>query len=87
VPITLMGATLPLLVHHAAVRNRNVGRTVGGLYFANTLGAALGSFAAAAFLLGALGLRHTTYAAAALNVALGVIIVALDRRERAGAPA
>ena len=76
-----MGATLPLLVADASRRSGNVGRSVGVLYFANTLGASLACFAAVAFLLGALGMRGTTRAAAALNVLLGLGVLAMRRRE------
>ncbi|KYF94954.1 hypothetical protein BE20_33165 [Sorangium cellulosum] len=81
-PVTLMGATLPLLVGHATSRSHNVGRSLGNLYFANTLGAAFGAFLAARFLLGGLGLRATTEVAATLNVLLGVLVMALRRRRR-----
>lgn len=84
VPTTLMGATLPLLVQYATSRSGNVGRSVGTLYFVNTLGAALGSFAAAALLLRLFGLRATTQAAGVLNLLLGAaILVAVRRREAA----
>ncbi|MFN3485979.1 MAG: spermidine synthase, partial [Planctomycetota bacterium] len=43
VPTLLMGATLPLLVADAVGRSGNVGRSVGGLYFINTLGAPRGN--------------------------------------------
>ena len=81
-PTTFMGATLPLLVEYATRRTGNVGRSVGSLYFANTLGAALGSFAAAGFLLALLGLAGTTYAAAFLNLLLAAAILVLHRRTR-----
>ncbi|WP_437953777.1 fused MFS/spermidine synthase [Sorangium sp. So ce296] len=81
-PVMLMGATLPLLVGHATSRSHNVGRSLGNLYFANTLGAAFGAFLAARFLLGGLGLRATTEVAATLNVLLGVLVMALRRRRR-----
>lgn len=44
IPTTLMGATLPLLVAHLSTLSGNVGRSVGTLYFANTLGAAAGAY-------------------------------------------
>jgi predicted membrane-bound spermidine synthase len=80
VPTTLMGATLPLLVAHAAKASGNTGRSVGMLYFVNTLGAALSCFATVYVLLGRLGMAKSTYAAAALNVVLGVSVLALMRR-------
>lgn len=81
VPTTLMGATLPLLVSYATARSHNVGRSVGMLYFVNTLGAALGAFAAGMFLLGMLGLAMTVNVAAALNVLLGVAVIGFWRSE------
>ena len=44
VPTVLMGATLPLLTHHLVSLSGNVGRAVGALYFANTLGSAAALF-------------------------------------------
>jgi predicted membrane-bound spermidine synthase len=87
VPTTLMGASLPLLVEYEARRRANVGRSVGLLYFINTLGAAGGSFAAVLFVLGTYGLRTTTVAAGALNIALGVAVLLLWRRPAAEAAA
>ena len=82
VPTTLMGATLPLLVAHAATQSHNMGRSVGTLYFVNTLGAAAGAFVAASVLLSALGLSGTVHATAGLNVLLGAIVFGLAALER-----
>ena len=82
IPTTLMGATRPLLVAHAVTRSGNMGRSVGTLYFVNTLGAALGAFVAASVLLSALGLSSTVHAAAALNAGLGVVVFGLASLER-----
>lgn len=82
VPTTLMGATLPLLVAHAATQSHNMGHSVGTLYFVNTLGAAAGAFVAASVLLSALGLSSTVHAAAGLNVLLGAIVFGLAALER-----
>src|SRR6185436_20598713 len=49
-PTLLMGATLPLLVAHRVRESRNVGRSVGDLYFVNTLGSATGALLAAVVL-------------------------------------
>lgn len=85
IPTTLMGATLPLLVGHLARRSGNVGWAVGNLYFANTVGAAVGAFAAADQLLGLLGLSGSVHLAAGCNALLGVGVFLLARRERSGA--
>jgi len=83
VPTTLMGATLPLLVAHATERSHNVGRSVGVLYFANTLGAAVGAAAAGVLLLGLFGLAATVQGAAAINALLAVGVWFVWRKEEA----
>jgi spermidine synthase len=88
VPTLLMGATLPLLVSYLVARSGNVGRSVGSLYFVNTMGSAVACFAAAAFLMARFGMDGSTHLAAALNVlvSLGALLVGLrDRRSTAGA--
>jgi MFS family permease len=82
VPTLLMGATLPLLVAHAVHRSGNVGRSVGGLYFTNTLGAAAGSLAAGVWALGALGETGAVRLAAATNAAVGLAAWACAGRGR-----
>lgn len=74
VPTTLMGATLPILVAHAVRVYRNVGVSVGVLYFANTLGAALGAGFTGFVALHYFGLTSTIYAAALLNVAVAAAV-------------
>ncbi len=67
-PTVLMGATLPILVTHVVRRYRNIGVSIGLLYFANTLGAACGAALTGMLVLYYLGLTATIYLAAALNV-------------------
>jgi predicted membrane-bound spermidine synthase len=81
-PTTLMGATLPLLVGYDVPRTGNVGQSVGGLYFANTLGAAIGALAAVTILFGTIGLEGTTLTAAALNLVLAIGALVLRRSSR-----
>lgn len=71
IPTALMGSTLPLLVAHTVAREHNVGRSVGMLYFTNTLGSAVASFATAVLLLGKLGQARTVWFAAACNALAG----------------
>jgi predicted membrane-bound spermidine synthase len=73
-PTTLMGATLPILVTHVVQTYRNIGVSVGMLYFANTLGAALGAAATGFLALYYLGLGDTIYVAAGLNVAVSAAV-------------
>jgi MFS family permease len=74
VPTTLMGATLPILVAHAVRVYRNVGMSVGALYFANTLGAALGAAFTGFVALYYLGLTSTIYMAALLNIGVSAAV-------------
>jgi predicted membrane-bound spermidine synthase len=82
IPTTLMGATLPILVTHVVRRYRNLGVSVGVLYFANTLGAAFGAGFTGFVALYHFGLTSTIYIAAALNAAIGATVwFALRRRD------
>lgn len=81
-PTAFMGSTLPLLVAHAVTREHNVGRSVGMLYFTNTLGSAVASFATAAFLLAKLGQIRTVWFAAACNIVAGASVLIWWMRTR-----
>ncbi len=67
-PTLLMGATLPILVTHVVRHYRNIGVSIGLLYFANTLGAACGAALTGMLVLSYFGLTATVTLAAALNV-------------------
>jgi predicted membrane-bound spermidine synthase len=82
VPTLLMGATLPLLVAHRVRESGNVGRSVGELYFVNTLGSAAGALAAAVVLLGALGQARSVTVAAAINFAVAALVLGGSLRSR-----
>jgi len=75
-PTLLMGATLPLLVAHGVRRSGNVGRSVGALYFVNTVGSACASFAAVFVLMYRLGQTGSVRAAAAVNLCVGLFVFA-----------
>jgi len=75
VPTVLMGATLPILVAVLVRSSGNVGRSVGMLYFVNTLGSAVGSLAAAAWILGALGQGGSVLLAAGINLAASLTVI------------
>jgi predicted membrane-bound spermidine synthase len=92
VPTILMGATLPLLVAQLVRLSGNVGRSVGMLYFANTLGSAAACFAAALATMRYLGMSGSVAVAVGLNLLVGFTVVVLHfrwrglARERADAP-
>ena len=82
----LLGATFPLMTA-GVIRLCRVpsGRVLGQLYFANSLGAALGVLVAGFWLVASVGLPGTLAAAAALNVAAGLGtlgVAALARRDQ-----
>ncbi|MDX1499567.1 MAG: fused MFS/spermidine synthase [Woeseiaceae bacterium] len=80
VPTCLMGGTLPVMARLFVKRLGEVEQKLATLYALNTFGAALGVLAAALVLIPALGQQATTTLIAALNVALGLAAIALDRR-------
>ena len=77
IPTLFMGGTLPVLVAYLVRRSGNVGRSVGFLYFINTLGSAVGSLAAAFWILGRLGQGGSVLLAAAMNLTIGAGILGL----------
>lgn len=81
-PTMLMGGTLPLLVAYFVRKSGNVGKSVGQLYFVNTLGSAIASIASVMVIMGPLGEINTVRAAAAVNAAVGFGALALYFRER-----
>jgi predicted membrane-bound spermidine synthase len=80
VPTVLMGATLPLLVAQLVRLSGNVGRSVGILYFVNTLGSAAACFVTAWFTMPYLGMSRSVAVAAAINVLVGCTVLLLHFR-------
>jgi predicted membrane-bound spermidine synthase len=77
VPTLFMGATLPILVAYLVRESGNVGKSVGLLYFINTLGSAAGSLAASIWILGKLGQSGSVILAAVLNLSVAFCVVGL----------
>lgn len=80
VPTLLMGSTLPLLVAHLVRSSGNVGKSVGTLYFVNTLGSAFASAASVLFIMGRAGQLGSVRVAAALNVTVSLLAYVAHRR-------
>ncbi|HEU5458984.1 MAG TPA: fused MFS/spermidine synthase, partial [Pyrinomonadaceae bacterium] len=80
VPTTLMGATLPVLAAALVSSSGRNSNSVTRLYACNLAGAILGTLIAGFVLLPVLGVRKTILVAAVLNVIVGVIAIALQRR-------
>lgn len=82
VPTLLMGSTLPLLVAHFVRSTGNVGKSVGTLYFVNTLGSAFASAAAVLYVMGHVGQTGSVRIAAALNVTVSLLAYVAHRRSQ-----
>src|SRR6185295_11473026 len=80
VPTVLMGSTLPLLVAHLVRENKNVGKSVGTLYFVNTLGSAFASAASVLVILGRAGQSGSDRIAALLNLTISLLAYVAHRR-------
>lgn len=78
-----MGGTLPVLLR--ATGAGRVGQAGATLYAANTGGAIIGALLPAFFLIPALGVRGTAWAAAGLNLVAALGAWALDRKSRSSA--
>lgn len=77
IPTILMGVTLPLVVKILNSIDNNAGKSISLLYFVNTIGAALGSFIAAYYLISFYGIKHAINVAAYVNFALaGLLLLA-----------
>lgn len=82
IPTILMGATLPILVTHVYSFDKNIGRSIGGLYFANTLGGALGAFLAGIILLYFIDIIGIIHIAAGINLLIAVIALFAFKRNK-----
>jgi len=80
IPTLLMGSTLPLLVAHLVRENKNVGKSVGTLYFVNTLGSAFASAGSVLFILGNTGQSGAVRIAAVLNLTVSLLAYVAHRR-------
>jgi len=74
-PTLLMGASFPLAVRLASTGSDRRGRDVGAVYGANTIGSVVGSLAAGFLLLPMLGTQTTLVAVAAINLAVGAVLL------------
>jgi len=74
-PAFLMGGTLPVLLRALEPGEREVGRSSGTLYAANTAGAILGVIATPFLLIPSFGVRGAALSAAALNLVCAVLAV------------
>jgi spermidine synthase len=79
VPTALMGATLPLVIKSSAFRTTRLGERMALLYGMNTTGAIVGALAAGLYLIPNRGIQGTFFAAATLNLLIGLCALAAGR--------
>ena len=79
-PTFLMGASLPLLSKGLVTNIDRASQTIGILYGLNTLGAGVGSLASVYLLLPKMSIPNVIYLAAALNAAIGLLVIILYRK-------
>ena len=79
-PTILMGATLPMLVAHVMKTYKNVGVSIGLLYFVNTLGAAIGAAATGFIGFYYFGLNISIVGGATLNIAVSTAAYMMFRK-------
>ncbi|MGO9111720.1 MAG: fused MFS/spermidine synthase [Thermoguttaceae bacterium] len=74
-PALLLGAAFPIVTVSCLRGSEPIGRCVGQLYAANTVGCVLGSFTAGFVLLPRLGTQRSLLALVALNLLVGVALI------------
>jgi spermidine synthase len=79
VPTTFMGATFPVSIEALGRGEPNVGKDIGTAYSASTLGSVIGCVTTVAVLLDLAGMRGTILIAAAADLAIGLLALAVDR--------
>jgi len=80
VPVTFMGATLPILSRFFVKSLAQVGTSVGKLYGLNTIGAAVGSLLCGFWLIDLMGVWGTLLLAVALNGCIGAVSILVSSR-------
>jgi spermidine synthase len=73
VPTILMGMAFPLANRIIVHQGEGIGQTVGSVYGSNTIGNIIGSFIGGFVLIPLMGIQHTIFTAAAINIAVGIL--------------
>jgi spermidine synthase len=82
IPVTCMGATLPVLCRFFITNVDRTGTNIGRLYGLNTIGAALGSLICGFWLIDLLGVRGALLTAVFLNSSIGAVCLIFARNNR-----
>lgn len=82
----LLGATFPLMsAGYIRLQEHAEGRVLAGLYFSNSLGAAIGALASTYVMLPAIGMPGTVFSAGLINILVAILVYPLSKQE-AGTP-
>ena len=76
---TLFGACWPLVGKAGIVDTANTGQTIGRLYSANSIGAALGAFSGGFILAPLFGFLQAALAASLMNIISGFILLVVEK--------
>jgi len=79
-PTLILGALFPLVCRLLADRGHSSAAAVGDVYFANTIGSALGAFTAGFVMIPFLGLQLTMASSIAINFATAALVLLASRR-------
>lgn len=78
----LLGATFPLMsAGYIRLQEHAEGRVLAGLYFSNSLGAAIGALASTYVMLPAIGMPGTVFSAGLINILVAILVYPLSKRE------
>ncbi|CDZ78845.1 spermidine synthase [Legionella massiliensis] len=81
-PTLLMGATFPVLVKHVSSIRKNIGYSVGELYFSNTIGGALGAILPGYIFLPVFDIEEVIYNAVFINFTIAITAVIAFGRDK-----
>ncbi len=73
IPTALMGATFPIIARFYI--KEKIGKGIGEIYFANNIGAVIGSFTAGFILIPSFGISYSSIIAASINMFIAVLIM------------
>lgn len=78
----LLGATFPLMsAGYIRLQAHSEGRVLAGLYFSNSLGAAIGALASTYVMLPAIGMPGTVFSAGLINILVAFAVYPLSKSE------
>ncbi len=84
VPTTLSGMSLPVAGRITAGSLSSLGKSIGGVFSLNTIGAVAGALLTGFVLIPMLGVKQSLESAMLINALLGIVLLGYDRRLRPG---